>query len=81
MGKANSVPAWVLEDRDLLDHGGLHVFRRELEYMPKFTESEYLEERELPKVLVKLVKNIELKLDTVGLYRINGVAIDIENIR
>ena len=66
---------------DLIDDGGLLVFGRDLKYIPKFTESEYLEEQELPKILVKLIKNIDSQIDTVGLYRVNGVAVDIQTIR
>jgi len=66
---------------DLIDDGGLRVFGRDLKYIPKFTDSENLEEQELPKILVKLIKNIDSEIDTVGLYRVNGVAVDIQTIR
>ena len=66
---------------DLLDDGGRLVFGRDLKCIPKFTDSEHLEEQELPKILVKLIKNIDSEIDTIGLYRVNGVAVDIQSIR
>ena len=57
------------------------VFGNDLKDIPKYTESTSLEEQELPKFLVKIVKSIEQKLDTVGLYRINGVASEVQYIR
>ena len=57
------------------------VFGNELKSIPKFTDSTVLHERELPKFLVKVIKKIEREIDTTGLYRINGVATDVEKIR
>ena len=57
------------------------VFGNDLKNIPKYTDSTILEEKELPKFLVKIVKSIEQKIDTVGLYRINGVASEVQYIR
>ena len=57
------------------------VFGIELSKIPKYADSIISEEKELPKFLVKVVKSIEQKIDTVGLYRINGVASEIQSIR
>ena len=57
------------------------VFGIELNKIPKYADSIISEEKELPKFLVKVVKSIEQKIDTVGLYRINGVASEIQSIR
>ena len=82
MARPDSVFASTLEPtNDLIDNGESHVFGRDLKYIPKFCDSENIEEQELPKILVKLIKNIEGQLDTVGLYRVNGVAVDIQSIR
>ena len=57
------------------------VFGVELKHIPKYSDSIISEEQELPKFLVKVIQSIEQKIDTVGLYRINGVASEIQNIK
>ena len=58
-----------------------NVFGIELSKIPKYADSIISEEKELPKFLVKVIKSIEQNIDTVGLYRINGVASEIQSIR
>ena len=57
------------------------MFNSSLDNVPKYTDSENKQERELPKFLVKIIKMIESKIETVGLYRVNGDASEVQQIR
>ena len=68
-----------LEKKGIIKPEG--VFNSSLDNVPKYTDSENKQERELPKFLVKIIKMIESKIETVGLYRVNGDASEVQQIR
>ena len=51
------------------------------DYVPTYSSSSIKREKELPEFLVRIIKTIELKIDTVGLYRVNGDAAEVQQIR
>ena len=57
------------------------VFGNVLSNVPKYSSSDIAKEKELPEFLVRIIKKIELKIDTVGLYRVNGHAAEVQQIR
>lgn len=57
------------------------VFGNDLKDIPKFLDSNEIQKQELPEFLVRIITKIELNNDTVGLYRVNGVATDVQQIR
>jgi len=57
------------------------VFGNSLHDVPKYTNSEDKRERQLPMFLVKIIHMIERKKETVGLYRVNGDASEVQQIR
>ena len=57
------------------------VFGNSLHDVPKYENSEDKKERELPMFLVKIIHMIERKKETVGLYRVNGDASEVQRIR
>ena len=57
------------------------MFGNHLKDMPKFSNSKEKDKRELPEFLVRIITAIEAKIDTVGLYRVNGDASEVQQIR
>ena len=57
------------------------VFGNTLKDVPKYSNAEKKSEKELPEFLVRIIKKIEVKIETVGLYRVNGDASEVQQIR
>ena len=57
------------------------VFGNALCNVPTYSSSSNKREKELPEFLVRIIKKIESKIDTVGLYRVNGDAAEVQQIR
>ena len=57
------------------------VFGNALCNVPTYSSSSIKRDKELPEFLVRIIKRIELKIDTVGLYRVNGDAAEVQQIR
>ena len=57
------------------------VFGNTLKDVPKYSNAEDNSEKDLPEFLVRIIKKIEAKIDTVGLYRVNGDASEVQQIR
>ena len=68
-----------LEKKGIIKPEG--VFNNSLVNVPKYSNSDNQKERELPIFLVKIIKMIESKIETVGLYRVNGDASEVQQIR
>ena len=58
-----------------------NVFGNTLKDVPKYSNAEDNSEKDLPEFLVRIIRKIEAKIDTVGLYRVNGDASEVQQIR
>ena len=57
------------------------VFGNILKDVPKCSNPENKSEKDLPEFLVRIIRMIECKIETVGLYRVNGDASEVQHIR
>ena len=57
------------------------VFGNILKDVPKCLNPENKSEKDLPEFLVRIIRMIEIKIETVGLYRVNGDASEVQQIR
>ena len=71
--------------REKLEKAGIlkpeNVFGNKLKDVPKYSNAEDKKLRDLPEFLVRIIKKIEAKIETVGLYRVNGDASEVQTIR
>ena len=57
------------------------VFGSTLEEVPKFLKSKSDREKLLPEFLAKAIRKINTKIETVGIYRVNGDTSEVEKLK
>ena len=57
------------------------VFGSTLEEVPKFLKSKSDREKLLPEFLAKAIRKINTKIETVGIYRVNGDSSEVEKLK
>ena len=57
------------------------VFGSTLEDVPKFVKSKSDREKLLPEFLAKAIRKINSKIETVGIYRVNGDTAEVEKLK
>ena len=57
------------------------VFGSKLEDVPKFLKSKSDREKLLPEFLAKAIRKINAKIETVGIYRVNGDTAEVEKLK
>ena len=57
------------------------VFGSTLEDVPKFLKSKSDREKLLPEFLAKAIRKINTKIETVGIYRVNGDTAEVEKLK
>ena len=57
------------------------VFGCTLEEVPKFLKSKSDREKLLPEFLAKAIRKINTKIETVGIYRVNGDTSEVEKLK
>jgi len=57
------------------------VFGSNLEDVPKFLKSKSDREKLLPEFLAKAIRKINTKIETVGIYRVNGDTAEVEKLK
>ena len=57
------------------------VFGSTLDEVPKFLKSKSDREKLLPEFLAKAIRKINTKIETVGIYRVNGDSSEVEKLK
>ena len=57
------------------------VFGSTLEEVPKFLKSKSDREKLLPEFLARAIRKINMKIETVGIYRVNGDTSEVEKLK
>ena len=57
------------------------VFGSTLDEVPKFLKSKSDREKLLPEFLAKAIRKINTKIETVGIYRVNGDTSEVEKLK
>ena len=49
--------------------------------VPSYSSETVIIQKDLPTFVIKIIEKIESKINTVGLYRVNGDAAEVQQIR